>query len=112
YLDSLTDQIARAAWTRFQAIEAAGGIVKALETSLIADAVAATRAGQEATFADKSRKILGVTVFPNAEDKAAEVESVDPSAFAVKGPDPRLPGPDSTCPPMTPTRFAAAFEGA
>ncbi|WP_419321433.1 methylmalonyl-CoA mutase subunit beta [Caulobacter sp. ErkDOM-E] len=112
YLDSLTDQIARAAWTSFQAIEGAGGIVKALEAGLIADAVAATCAGQQAAFADKSRKILGVTVFPNAEDKPAEVETVDPSAFAVEGPDPRLPGPDSTCPALTPIRFAAAFEGA
>lgn len=112
YLDSLTDQMARAAWGGFQAIEGAGGIVKALETGLVADAVAATRAGQEAAFADKSRKILGVTVFPNAEDKAAEVETVDPSAFAVEGPDPRLPGPDSHCPALTPVRFAAAFEGA
>lgn len=112
YLDSLTDQIARAAWTSFQAIEAAGGAIKALEAGLISDAVARTRAEQEAAFADKSRKILGVTVFPNADDKAAEVESLDPAAFAVAGPDPRLPGPDSRCPALTPIRFAAAFEGA
>lgn len=112
YLDSLTDQIARAAWAAFQAIEAAGGVIKALEAGHVADAVAASRASQDAAFADKSRKILGVTVFPNADDKAAEVEAVEPSAFAVEGPDPRLPGPDSHCPPLTPIRFAAAFEGA
>ncbi|MBU4435556.1 MAG: methylmalonyl-CoA mutase, partial [Alphaproteobacteria bacterium] len=102
YLDSLTDQMAHAAWKAFQAIEAAGGVIKALESGQIADAVAVSRAGQEAAFADKSRKILGVTVFPNADDKAAEIESVDPSAFAVGGPDPRLPGPDSHCPPLPP----------
>lgn len=112
YLDSLTDQLARAAWSAFQAIEAAGGIGKALETGLVADAVAKTRAAQEAAFADKSRKILGVTVFPNADDKPPEVETPDPAAFAVAGPDVRLPGPDSRCPALTPIRFAAAFEGA
>ena len=112
YLDSLTDQIAHAAWKAFQAIEAAGGVIKALELGQITGAVAVSRAGQDAAFADKSRKILGVTAFPNADDKAAEVVSVDPSAFAVEGPDPRLPGPDSHCPPLTPIRFAAAFEGA
>lgn len=112
YLDSLTDQLARAAWSAFQAIEAAGGIVKALEAGLVADAVAKTRAAQEAAFADKSRKILGVTVFPNADDKPPEVETPDPAAFAVAGPDVRLPGPDSRCPALTPIRFAAAFEGA
>ncbi len=112
YLDSLTDQIARGAWSRFQAIEAAGGLIKALETGVVASAVEASRAEQEAAFADKSRKILGVTAFPNADDKPAEIEPVDPAAFAVAGPDPRLPGPDSRCPALTPIRFAAAFEGA
>ena len=112
YLDTLTDQIARAAWTSFQAIEAAGGVIKALEVGLIANAVNATREAQVATYADKSRKILGVTVFPNAQDKAPEVAVVDPAAFAVAGPDPRLPGPDSTCPPLPCIRFAAAFEEA
>jgi methylmalonyl-CoA mutase len=112
YLDSLTDQLARAAWGGFQAIEAAGGIIKALESGLVADAVNATRAAQEAAFADKSRKILGVTVFPNADDKVPEVETPDPAAFAVAAPDVRLPGPDSHCPALTPARFAAAFEGA
>lgn len=112
YLDTLTDQIARAAWTGFQAIETAGGVVKALEAGLIADAVDATREAQAAAYADKSRKILGVTVFPNAQDKAPEVAVVDLAAFAAAGPDPRLPGPDSTCPPLPSIRFAAAFEEA
>jgi methylmalonyl-CoA mutase len=110
YLDSLTDQMARAAWGGFQAIEAEGGIIKALESGLVADAVTKTRAAQEAAFADKSRKILGVTVFPNADDKTPEVET--PDAIAVTVPDVRLPGPDSHCPALTPVRFAAAFEGA
>lgn len=112
YLDSLTDQLARAAWSGFQAIEAAGGIVKALESGLVADAIAKTRAAQEAAFADKSRKILGVTVFPNADDKTPEVETPNAADFAVAGPDIRLPGPDSHCPALAPVRFAAAFEGA
>ena len=112
YLDSLTDQMARAAWGGFQAIEGAGGIVKALESGLVAEAVAKTRASQEAAFADKSRKILGVTAFPNADDKPPEVETPDASAFAVAGPDIRLPGPDSHCPALIPVRFAAAFEEA
>jgi methylmalonyl-CoA mutase len=112
YLDQLTDQLARAAWDGFQAIEGAGGLIKALEAGLVADAVGATRAAQQADYADKSRKILGVTVFPNAQDTPAEVAAVDPAAFAVAGPDPRLPGPDGACPPLTPVRFAAAFEEA
>lgn len=112
YLDNLTDLLARAAWGGFQAIEADGGIVKALESGLIADIVADTCEAQAAQFADKSRKILGVTAFPNAADKPAEVATPDLSDFALEGPSTRVPGPDSKCRPMTPIRFAAAFEGA
>jgi methylmalonyl-CoA mutase len=112
YLDSLTDQLARAAWGGFQAIEAAGGIVKALESGRVADIVDATRAAQEAAFADKSRKILGVTAFPNADDKPVEVATPSTGDFAVDPPNVRVPGPDSRCPPLAPIRFSAAFEGA
>ena len=111
YLDNLTDLLARAAWGGFQAIEADGGIVKALESGLIADIVADTRAAQEAQFADKTRKILGVTAFPNADDKPAEVATPVIADFAIEGPSTRVPGPDSKCPPLLPIRFAAAFEG-
>jgi methylmalonyl-CoA mutase len=110
YLDTVTDQTARAAWGGFQAIEAAGGIVKALESGVVAEAVSNTRASEQAAYADGSRKILGVTIFRNADDKPAEVEAVSPSP--VEAPDPRLPGPDSACPPLAPIRFAAAFEEA
>lgn len=112
YLDTLTDQIAQSAWTGFQAIEAAGGIIAALQSGVIAEAVNAAREAQSKAYADKSRKILGVTVFPNADDKTPDVAVVDPAAFAVAGPDPRLPGPDSSCPPLPSIRFAAAFEEA
>lgn len=112
YLDSLTDQLARAAWGGFQAIEAAGGIVAALESGLVTDIVGTTRATQEADFADKRRKILGVTAFPNADDKPVEVATPRAADFAADPPSVRLPGPDSRCPPLTPVRFSAAFEEA
>ena len=112
YLDTVTDQLAQAAWGGFQAIEATGGVVAALQTGAVAQAVHAGREAQAAAYADKSSRILGVTVFPNAQDKTPEVAVVDPDAFAVAGPDPRLPGPDSSCPPLPPIRFAAAFEEA
>ena len=112
YLDTLTDQIARAAWGGFQAIESAGGLARALEAGVVAQAINGTRESQAAAYADKSRRILGVTAFPNAEDKAPEVAVVDAAAFATGAPDPRLPGPDSTCPALPSIRFAAAFEEA
>ncbi|MBU1377558.1 MAG: methylmalonyl-CoA mutase [Alphaproteobacteria bacterium] len=102
YLETLTDQIARAAWDRLQAIEAAGGIIAALETGLIARDVAA------AVTARGDPKILGVTAFPPTADARVEVESakaaeLDPAAA-------RLPGPDSHGPALTPVRLSEKHE--
>jgi methylmalonyl-CoA mutase len=104
YLEALTDEIARAAWTQFQAIEAAGGLVAALTAGRIAEGVEAVRAARP-----PQPKIIGVTAFPPAKDTPAEVELA--AARAAPGaPSPRLPGPDSACPPLQPMRLSEAFE--
>jgi methylmalonyl-CoA mutase len=102
YVEALTDQIAREAWARFQAIEAAGGIVAALTTGRVAADVAAANAARPAP------KIIGVTAFPPDKDAPVEVEIA--AAKPVNAPSPRLPGPDSACPPLTPMRISEAFE--
>ena len=110
FLESLSDQIARAAWTEFQAIEAAGGVVAALGSGVVQAKVAEAREARLAAIAAKEDKVLGVTVFRNGDDAAVAVEK--PVAIPVEAPDPRLPGPDSACEPLAPVRFAAAFEEA
>jgi methylmalonyl-CoA mutase len=104
FLESLTDQLTRAAWAQFQAIEAAGGIIAALDTGLVQSKVAAANAARP------EEKILGVTVFRNGDDKPVEIEKA--AAAPVEAPSVRLPGPDGHCEPMAPIRFAAAFEEA
>ena len=44
FVESLTDALARAAWAFFQELEAAGGVVAALDSGLVADRCAAVRA--------------------------------------------------------------------
>jgi methylmalonyl-CoA mutase len=110
FLDTLTDELAKAAWTEFQAIEAAGGIVAALGSGAVQSKVAAAREARLAAIAAQEDKILGVTVFRNGDDKPVEV--VKTPAVSVEAPNPRLPGPDGHCEPMAPVRFAAAFEEA
>ena len=88
FIESLTDQLARAGWAAFQAIEAAGGIVRALE------------GGHFKSDPAEDDSVVGVSVFPNANDEAPPVETVSAADFAVEGPSPRLPGPDSACPPV------------
>jgi methylmalonyl-CoA mutase len=103
YVEALTDQIARTAWTQFQAIEAAGGVIPALASGQIAAGVAAARAARA-----PDPRIIGVTAFPPAKDTPVEVEIA--AARSVAAPSPRLPGPDSACPPLKPMRISEAFE--
>jgi methylmalonyl-CoA mutase len=98
FIEALSDQIARAAWAAFQAIEAEGGIIAALERGHIAGAVAADRAALAAAEAPR----IGDTLYPNADDAPPAIDPADPAAFAVDGPSARLPGPDSRCPALEP----------
>jgi methylmalonyl-CoA mutase len=101
FVEALSDQIARAGWATFQAIEAEGGIVAALESGHVADAVATDRAALQAAGAQR----IGDTLYPNTDDTPPAIEPVEVAQFSVDGPSPQLPGPDSCCPalePMTP----------
>ncbi len=102
YLEALTEDLARAAWERFQSIEAAGGFIRALESGLIAKQVETSRAEIAARLAAREIKILGVTDFPVTDARATEVE---PAGQAAAAPSARLPGPDSHCPPLAPIRL-------
>jgi methylmalonyl-CoA mutase len=112
FLESLTDQLARAGWAAFQAIEAEGGIVAALASGSIAGRVAAAAEARRAAIASGDQKIIGVTVYPNAQAGSVEVETVDGAAFAVTAPSPRMPGPDSRAVALEPVRLAEPFETA
>lgn len=94
HVEALTEAIAREAWRLMQRIEAAGGLARALETGLVAELLAAQPAPAE------DPKIVGVTVFPPAEESPVEVER--PTSRIAEAPSPRLPGPDSRCPSLAP----------
>ena len=100
YLENLTDQIARAAWDRLQVIEAAGGLITALQSGLIAREVDA------AVAARGEPKIVGVTIFPPTD--AAPVE-VEPAAAASQA-SAQIPGPDNRCPPLRAMRLSERYE--
>ena len=104
YVEAMTDQIARAAWAEFQAIEAASGLVAALASGLVAKGVEATRAAMPA-----EPRIIGVTAFPPTQPATPEVE-LAAARPAKDQPSARLPGPDGACPPLKPIRVSEAFE--
>jgi methylmalonyl-CoA mutase len=104
YVESVTDELARAAWAKLQEIEAAGGIAAALASGLIARDVAA------ASAARPEPKLVGVNAFPPTTEVPVEVERAEPKP--VQAPSPALPGPDSVCPALRPIRLAEAYEAA
>jgi methylmalonyl-CoA mutase len=103
YLETLTDALARAAWDRFQAIEAAGGAARALESGIVAEMVDETRAELKARLGARRTRVLGVTDFPATEGRDAAVDATRPAP--VDAPGVRLPGPDSRCPPLAAVRL-------
>lgn len=66
YVESLTDQIARAAWSGLQEIEKSGGMAQALAGGIIADRLAATREAEAIALATRRRPLTGVSMFPLA----------------------------------------------
>jgi methylmalonyl-CoA mutase len=104
YIEALTDQIARAAWEKMQAIEADGGLIAALEKGVVAREVEA------AVAARGEPKILGVTAFPPTDTAKVDVELGAPATL-----DPevaRLPGPDGRCSALKPMRLSEKHEAA
>ena len=69
FVESLTDALARAGWAFLQEIEAAGGVVAALDSGLVADRVAVVRAGRERAAATRRAPVTGVSEFPDLHEK-------------------------------------------
>jgi len=97
-LEALTGDLARAAWARFQAIEAAGGLIAALESGVVATEVSEARRALAGRIAAGEIKIIGVTDFPDA--KAGPMDH--PPRPELKD---ALANPGSRCPPLAPLRL-------
>ncbi|NTX53522.1 methylmalonyl-CoA mutase subunit beta [Myxococcus sp. CA039A] len=64
YLEQLTTEIARAAWTELQRIEGLGGMEKALTQGDIARVLTETRAARDKAVRTRKQPIVGVSEFP------------------------------------------------
>ncbi|MGK8524162.1 methylmalonyl-CoA mutase family protein [Nocardia asteroides] len=69
YVEDLTAALAAKAWEFLQEIEAAGGYLTALESGLLAERVAATKAARDADVAHRKTAVTGVNEFPNLAEK-------------------------------------------
>jgi len=76
FVERLTDDFARAAWEEFRSVEAAGGIISALGTGRLVDAVGEVADAREKRLARRKTPIVGVSEFPNLHEGAVEREPV------------------------------------
>lgn len=69
YVESLTDELARAAWAWFGELDAAGGAAAGLASGAVAERLAATRAERDAALATRALPLTGTSTFPLAGEQ-------------------------------------------
>jgi len=85
YLETLTDSLAREAWTLFQQIEAAGGFLHYAASGALDRDLAQSRAAREAAVATRRTAIVGTNQYPNlAERMLPRIEREDPAPRAAR----------------------------
>lgn len=68
YVESLTRELARAAWDWFTEIERAGGLAAALDSGLVGDRIATAWDQRAKRLATRADAITGVSEFPNLHE--------------------------------------------
>ena len=69
YVESLTEELAKAAWDWFTEIERAGGVLAALDSGLVSDRLAEVWEKRRENLAHRRDPLTGVSEFPNIEEK-------------------------------------------
>ncbi len=70
YVESLTEQLAEAAWARFRQIEARGGLVAAVESGFVADQIEVVWQQRRANIVTRKDPLTGVSEFPDVLEPA------------------------------------------
>jgi methylmalonyl-CoA mutase len=100
-IETLTDELCRAAWAFFQEIEAAGGVVSALERGMIQFKVAVTRSDREKAVATRKDPLTGTSEFPHLGEAPVQVLDVKPQPATTHA---------TGFAPLSPIRLAEPFE--
>ncbi|MQA08554.1 MAG: methylmalonyl-CoA mutase [Pseudonocardiaceae bacterium] len=69
YVEKLTDELAHTAWNWFTEIERGGGLITALESGQVADALAETWQRRQANLATRADPLTGVSEFPDLAEE-------------------------------------------
>jgi methylmalonyl-CoA mutase len=78
YVESLTEDLAQAAWAWFTEIERAGGLGAALSAGLVGERIGAAWAERAARLATRADAVTGVSEFPNPAEVLPERRPATP----------------------------------
>jgi methylmalonyl-CoA mutase len=76
FVEQLTDDLARAAWDELRSIEAGGGVVAALGSGKLVDAVGEVADARKKQLAKRETPVVGVSEFPNLHEEAVDRDPV------------------------------------
>ena len=105
--EALTDELTRAAWSAFQAIEAEGGIVASLRAGALQGRIGAIGKTRARNVATRREALTGASEFPFLAEKPVTVLDVAPlpeAAVAFGSGEPL------TCEPLPSRRLAEPYE--
>jgi len=76
FVERFTNDLARAAWDELRSIEAGGGVVAALGSGRLVDAVGEVADAREKALAKRKTPVVGVSEFPNLHEGALDRDPV------------------------------------
>ena len=110
FLETHTAELAEAAWAWLQRVEAAGGMLAALQSGAVGVWTAESADARAVELAKRKRPVVGVSAFANLDEVLPVPESVDVEAAASRVETPLEPEPELRCEPLGVRRDAAPFE--
>jgi len=87
YVENLTARLAEKSWEIFQEVEAAGGIIEAMQSGLVQEKVGASEALRKNRLAKRQDVLVGTNQYPNMQEPNRKIRTVDHPALQKKRAD-------------------------
>jgi methylmalonyl-CoA mutase len=84
-IEALTDELCRAAWAEFQAIEAEGGILQSLKDNRLQARIKDTAAQRGEAIRGGKRDVIGTTLYPNKVERPVQIIRADTRSAPTDG---------------------------
>lgn len=110
YLESLTDELASAAWGRFGELEAAGGMPEVLVDGTIAASIVEGVTGRMTRVATRRQPMTGISEFPDLAERSSSMTVNASTADDAGSPDRSDPVTGTVIAPLVPVHWSSPFE--